>query len=94
MPAPSARLYFFREIRPKSKKVKWRGHEHENSEASATNHVFIAQKLTSGKGLLWQNSISGKNGSKKGPIYILLFFNIFFHFFNRSEKSIFLWGYY
>ena len=48
----------------------WRcGNNYENSVAKATNHVFLAQKITSGKGSAWQNSISGKNGSKNRPIF-------------------------
>ena len=86
------RLYIFREMRPKFKKVRRQPCSNENFEANATNRVFIVQKLNSVKGHEWKNSFLGKNGRKMDLIYIY-FFNIFFlNFLNKTEQSIFCRG--
>merc|ERR1739838_643801 len=81
------RFQSFREMRQKLKKVGRETHFGDNSEANATNRVFIVQIVTSQKGHKVKNSFLGKKGRKMDPIkkYIYIYF---LFLLNKTEKSI------
>ena len=68
-------------MRPKLKKAGQERCNGDNSEANATNRVFIVQIVTSQKGQQRQNSFLGKNGQKIDLI------SFFFDIFKKKKKK-------